>query len=46
MTPGNFNWFIHTMLFYHTKYVLERQKNREMQEDEGKVEESDNEESD
>ncbi|KAF8885044.1 hypothetical protein BD779DRAFT_1442738 [Infundibulicybe gibba] len=22
MTPGNFNWFLHVMLFYHTKYVL------------------------
>ena len=22
MTPGNFNWFLHTMLFYHTKHVL------------------------
>jgi hypothetical protein len=26
MTPGNFNWFIHSMLFYHTKYVLKRQR--------------------
>ena len=26
MTPSNFNWFLHTMLFYHTRYVLERQK--------------------
>lgn len=26
MTPGNFNWFLHAMLFYHTKYVLHRQK--------------------
>lgn len=25
MTVGNFNWFLHTMLFYHTKFVLERQ---------------------
>ena len=46
MTPGNFNWFIHTMLFYHTKYVLERQRYRQMQEDEGKAEDCDDEESD
>ncbi|KAF8960400.1 hypothetical protein BDZ97DRAFT_1665830 [Flammula alnicola] len=26
MTPGNFNWFLHAMLFYHTKYVLRKQK--------------------
>jgi hypothetical protein len=25
MTPTNFNWFIHAMLFYHTKYVIKRQ---------------------
>jgi hypothetical protein len=25
MTPGNFNWFLHTMLFYHTKYVIQKQ---------------------
>ena len=43
MTPGNFNWFIHTMLFYHTKYVLEKQRHKQMQEDEGKAEESDEE---
>jgi len=26
MTPGNFNWFLHTMLFYHTKYVIRKQQ--------------------
>jgi len=25
MTPGNFNWFLHSMLFHHTKYVLWKQ---------------------
>ena len=25
MTVGNFNWFLHAMLFYHTIVVLERQ---------------------
>ena len=28
MLPGNFNWFLHTMLFYHTRYVLEKQNRR------------------
>ncbi|KAF8799784.1 hypothetical protein BYT27DRAFT_7119937, partial [Phlegmacium glaucopus] len=22
MTPGNFNWFLHVMLFYHTQCVI------------------------
>ena len=37
MTPGNFNWFLHTMLFYHTKYVIRKQminKQPEKKEDE------------
>ena len=30
MVPGNFDWFLHTMLFYHTRYVLKKQhKKRE-----------------
>ena len=28
MTPSNFNWFLHTMLFYHTRHVLKRQNQR------------------
>ena len=24
MTPGNFNWFLHTMLTYHTIHVMQR----------------------
>jgi hypothetical protein len=28
MTPSNFNWFLHTLLFYHTRHVLERQNQR------------------
>ena len=27
MISNNFNWFLYTMLFYHTRHVLERQKN-------------------
>jgi hypothetical protein len=34
MTPGNFNWFIHTMLFYHTKYVLCKQQMKRPEEGE------------
>jgi hypothetical protein len=25
MTPGNFDWFLHTMLFYHTRHVIDKQ---------------------
>ena len=25
MTTSNFNWFLHFMLFYHTRYVIEQQ---------------------
>ncbi|KAF8951729.1 hypothetical protein BDZ97DRAFT_1909735 [Flammula alnicola] len=28
MTPGNFNWFLHAMLFYHTKHVITQQKQK------------------
>ena len=28
MVPSNFNWFLHTMLLYHTRHVLERQNER------------------
>ena len=28
MTPQNFNWFLHTMLFYHTRNVIKNQVNR------------------
>jgi hypothetical protein len=27
MTGNNFNWFLHSMLFYHTQYVIQKQKN-------------------
>ena len=44
MTPANFNWFLHTMLFYHTKYVIQKQmmkKQAEEEEDLGLDEEVD-----
>ena len=25
MTPNNFNWFLHAMLFYHTQHVIKKQ---------------------
>ena len=46
MTPGNFNWFLHTMLFYHTKHVLKIQRQKEKkqnQEDSTEDEDSDEE---
>ena len=26
MQPGNFDWFLHTMLFYHTMFVIQKQE--------------------
>ncbi|KAM6492665.1 hypothetical protein JOM56_012389 [Amanita muscaria] len=28
MNPGNFDWFLHTMLFYHTRQVIRRQSSK------------------
>ena len=29
MVPGNFDWFLHTMIFfYHTRYILKKQQNK------------------
>jgi hypothetical protein len=28
MKPGNFNWFLHAMLFYQTKHVIMQQKQK------------------
>ena len=28
MAPSNFDWFLHTMLFNHTRHVLEKQEQR------------------
>ena len=28
MTAGNFNWFLHTMLFVHTQHVIAKQKKK------------------
>jgi hypothetical protein len=29
MKPMNFNWFLHTILFYHTRNVLEKAKQKD-----------------
>ena len=29
MKIGNFDWFLHTMLFYHTQHVLKKQSQKE-----------------
>lgn len=41
MTPSNFNWFLHTMLFYHTQRIIDKQTG-----DEEEVEDDDESESD
>ena len=45
MVNGNFNWFLHTMLFYHTRYVLEKQ-NRRRENGENNDEDDDDEDGD
>ena len=39
MTPSNFNWFLHVMLFYHTRLVIEKQSKKK-----GNIDEEDEEE--
>ncbi len=41
MTIGNFNWFLHTMLFYHTKYVIENQKRKQAKAQKKNIDDSD-----
>ena len=31
MTGGNFNWFLHTMLFIHTQRIIQLQEEKRMQ---------------
>jgi hypothetical protein len=40
MTPGNFSWFLHTVLFYH-KYVLKNKRRKKEKQD---LDESNNDE--
>ena len=37
MTINNFNWFLHVMLFYHTKHVLDKIKEKEEKEKKNQV---------
>ena len=41
MKPGNFNWFLHTMLFYHTRNVLAKQKKKKEKDDDDDSDDSD-----
>ena len=51
MTIENFDWFLHTMIFYHTQHVIQRQSQQkqvhqinEIDNDEGEENEPDTEE--
>ena len=48
MTPSNFNWFLHVMLFYHTRLVIKKQrkKNSEIDEEDEEDKEDDEENTD
>jgi preprotein translocase subunit SecG len=39
MTAGNFNWFLHVMLFMHTVKVIQRQQEKMMESEEEEEEE-------
>jgi hypothetical protein len=41
MTVGNFNWFLHTMLFLHTERVIKRQVEQQQKKDEADKDDSD-----
>ena len=45
MSLGNFNWFLHTMLFLHTERVIKRQVEKQKKKDENDADE-DNSDSD
>jgi hypothetical protein len=48
MKTGSFDWFLHTMLFYHTQHIIQKQAQQEelhqvieIEDDEGEEEEED-----
>lgn len=41
MTIGNFNWFLHSMLFYHTQMVIKRQERHQTSGQDSEDEDSD-----
>jgi len=46
MTPSNFNWFLHAMLFYHTRLVIENQRKKTGGVEEGNDDDDDQDTSD
>ena len=40
MVPGNFNWFLHSMLYYHTKHVLRKQALKEERKEKSREDDS------
>ena len=44
MTPGNFNWFLHAMLYYHTKHVLRKQQLKQKMKGNDDISDSDSDE--
>jgi hypothetical protein len=38
MTSSNFNWFLHAMLFYHTRLVIEKHSKKATGMEEGNEE--------
>ena len=46
MTSGNFDWFLHTMLFYHTLQVLRKQSRKKKKGDDREAEEDEEDEED
>jgi hypothetical protein len=41
MSTGNFNWFLHTMLFLHTQQVIQRQEEKRIRSENEEDEEDD-----
>jgi len=46
MTPGNFNWFLHSMLFYHTTHVITKQQQKARRAGDGNNSDSEDEDED
>ena len=43
MTPGNFNWFLHSLLFLHTERVIEAQEEKRKKKNKTDEDENENE---
>jgi hypothetical protein len=43
MTPGNFSWFLHSLLFLHTERVIEVRKEKKERQDKKDEEENEDE---